>query len=131
VTRYRLVYVGLTLALVAVVAATWALSADGEATAPPAVVELVAPAPNATVLRQAGIVVDLVAGYQLQMEIDGRAVPASEVRVSAALGRYEWDPGPGRVYVEWSPGLHEVSISWNTATGLPDIGSYSWEFRVQ
>jgi hypothetical protein len=131
VTRYRLVYAGLGLALLAVVGATWALSTDGDATPPPAAVELIAPAPDATVLRQTRVIVDLISGYTAEVEIDGRRVPESEMRVSEALARYEWEPGPGQIIEEWTPGEHTISISWNTATGLPDIGSFSWRFRVQ
>ena len=130
-TRYRLIYAGLGLALFAVVGAAWALSSDGEATPPPAVVELISPAPDAIVLRQTRVVVDLLSGYAVQIEVDGMAVPQAELRVSEALGRYEWEPGAGKIIDEWTPGSHTISISWNTAAGLPDIGSYTWTFRVQ
>ena len=130
-TRYRLVYAGLALARLAVVGATWALSTEGEARPLPAVVERVSPAPGATVLRQASIVIDMVEGYSLDLEIDGRAIFSDQIQTIPGLGRFEWTPGPGLTYTEWPPGRHVVTISWNRTAGLPDIGSYSWEFRVQ
>jgi hypothetical protein len=131
VTRYRLIYAGLGLALLAVVGASWALSADGKGRRLPAVLERVAPAPDATVLRQASVVVDMVPGYSIELRVDGVAVASSELRGSEALGRYEWEPGAGKAVAAWTPGTHTVEVSWNTATGLPDIGSFSWEFRIQ
>lgn len=130
-SRYRLVYLGLVLALVAVIGATWALSADGDGDALPAAVELISPAPDATVLRQASVVVDMVAGYSIELRIDGVTIPDSELVVSDALGRFEWAPGADKSFEGWAPGLHEIDVSWNTATGLPDIGSFSWSFRSQ
>jgi len=131
VTRYRLVYLGLTLAFIALVGATWALSSGGDSNELPPAVEQVLPAPNATVLRQASVVVDMVPGYLIELRIDGVTIPAAELTDSEALGRYEWEPGPGRTFAEWTPGQHRVTLSWNTITGLPDLGSYEWEFRVQ
>lgn len=124
-------YLGLGLALVAVIGATWALSADGEPRSLPAAVELIAPAPDATVSRQASVVVDMVAGYSIELTVDGVTIPASELVELPALGRFEWTPGTDKSLPEWVPGPHEVRLSWNTAVGLPDIGSYSWVFRSQ
>jgi hypothetical protein len=131
VSRYRLVYLGLGIALVAVAVAAWALSDDGEIDALPRPVEHLSPAPDATVLRQSAIVVDMVTGYSIELVVDGVAIPRVEVTSSEALGRYEWEPGPGRVIDSWAPGRHDVSISWTTLSGLPDLGSFTWSFRVQ
>ena len=129
--RYRLVYLGLTLAFVALVGATWALSTGGDSTELPTAVELVAPAADATVLRQTTVVIDMVPGYVIDLTIDGVFIPPSEIESTAALGRFEWAPGPGNAFAEWAPGSHTVEVSWDTITGLPDVGSYSWGFRVQ
>lgn len=130
-TRYRLVYLGLTLALLALVGATWALSTTGGSEALPAVVERISPAPGATVLRQASVVVDMAAGYTVTLTIDGVPIPMAEVRSIDAIGTFEWQPGAGQVIGEWTPGPHEVEISWDTLSGLPDLGSFAWGFRVQ
>lgn len=130
-TRYRLIYAGLGLALLAVVGATWALSADGDRRRLPAALELVAPAPHSTVLRQTSIVVDMLPGYSVELRVDGFAVPASEITGSPSLGRYEWEPGAGKTLEAWTPGSHHVEVTWNTASGLPDIGDFAWEFRIQ
>jgi len=131
VSRYRLVYLGLGLAFVAVIAATWVLSVDGSRTALPAVVERISPAADATVLRQTSVVVDVVAGYSIELSIDGVRIPASELEESQAIGLFEWTPGPAKSFSEWTPGTHRIDLSWNTATGLPDIGTFSWVFYSQ
>jgi hypothetical protein len=45
---------------------------------------------------------------------------------------YRWQPSPNGLYLtEWTPGTHTVRIEWDTFIGLPDPGSFEWEFRVQ
>jgi hypothetical protein len=131
VTKYRLVYVGLALALVAVVAVAWAFgSPPGRDIGLPEPLEAVSPIPGETALRQARLEVDLPVGYRVELFVDGRRVPESEVTRVAATGVYSWEPGPGRMLPIWSPGDHTVRITWDTESGLPDPGQFEWTFRV-
>ena len=72
----------------------------------------------------------MAANYSLTLRVDGVLIPADEVRFSPP-GRYSWEPAPGGVIAEWVPGLHRAEISWDRTAGLPDIGGFTWSFRVQ
>ena len=127
--NYRLIYLGLGLALVAVVALGIAFgSAGGDPVPLPDPVEAISPRPGDSVQRQAPIEVDMRAGYDLEMFIDGVRIPDAELVVVPATGIYSWRPGPDRLFEEWSRGNHQVRILWNTTVGLTDTGSYDWSF---
>jgi hypothetical protein len=125
------VYLVLALALVAVVALGIALgSPDRQAGERPAQIEAVSPESGETVLRQTRIEVDLVSGYALDLFVDGLLIPTEELFFVEGTGVYSWQPGANRVITELAPGDHEVLIRWRTLSGLPDVGEYSWTFRV-
>ena len=131
VSRYRAIYVGLALTLVAVVALGIAFgSPDRPGAGRPPQIEAVSPEPGETVVRQTRIEVDLVAGYAMDLYLDGFLVPTEELFFVEGTGVYSWQPGTNRVITELSPGQHEVTIRWRTLSGLPDEGEYSWTFRA-
>ena len=121
---------GLALLLAAVVALAVVFNPSGTKTELPQQVESVFPAPDSSVQRQARLVVDMAPSYSLTLRIDGVSIPVTEVRFFLP-GRYSWEPGPGRSFERWTPGLHQAEISWDRIAGLPDVGGYTWSFRVQ
>ena len=129
--KYPAVYVGLGLALTAVVGLGIAFgSPDRPGAGTPPQVESVSPEPGQTVVRQTRIEVDLVSGYAIDLFVDGLLIPAEALFFVEGTGVYSWQPGTDEVITELSPGLHEVLIRWRTLSGLPDVGEYSWTFRV-
>ncbi|MFQ5966921.1 MAG: hypothetical protein ACE5MI_04840 [Acidimicrobiia bacterium] len=127
--NYRLIYTGLALALVAVVALGIAFgSIGGDAIPLPDPVESISPRPGDSVQRQSPIEVDMLPGYDLELFIDGVEIPDAELVVVAATGVHSWRPGPNRLFEQWSRGEHAVRILWNTTVGLTDTGSYDWSF---
>ena len=130
-SRYRAVFVGLSLALVTVVALGIAFgSPDRPGPERPPQIEAVSPAPGETVVRQTRIEVDLLTGYTIDLFVDGFLIPIEELFFVEGTGVYSWQPGSDRVITGLSPGHHEVLIRWRTLSGLPDEGEYSWTFRV-
>jgi len=129
--RDRAIYVGLVFALMAVIALGVAFGSPGRpGVARPMQIEAISPEPGETVVRQTRIEVDLLAGFSLNMFVDGFLIPIEEIFVVEGTGVYSWQPGPDQVITELSPGQHEVLIRWQTLSGLPDDGEYSWTFRV-
>lgn len=128
--RHHLVYAGLGLALVTLVAITVVVAPSGEEPALPDPLEAVFPSPGDSVVRQTAIEVELPVEYRLEMTVDGRAIPSSEIGVVTSTGRWRWQPAPGASIEQWSPGEHTVTVRWDRAAGRPDPGQYTWRFRV-
>ena len=130
-TRYRIIFMilGLALALVVMFAVVWA--PGGREFQLPAAVESIAPGNGETVLRQIDLQIDMQVGYDIELFIDGRLIPPSEITFTEATGKYVWRPGPGRTFEEWTLGAHSIGITYERVSGRIDVGSLSWVFRVQ
>lgn len=130
-STYRRIYLGLGLALAAVIGLAIVLSPSGTPAELPGPVERVFPLPNDSVIRQTVIEVDMEIGYDLALVVDGFRISPAEIGVQTGTNRFSWQPAPGRFLEAWEPGIHEIRIEWERTSGLPDSGSYSWTFRVQ
>lgn len=128
--RYRLIYTGLGLALVAVVALAVAFgSPDGAEGGLPPPVEAVSPRPGETVPRQSRLEIDMQAGYAVEIFVDNFRIPSEEIFWVEGTGVHSWQPTPSGVFTEWATGEHHILIRWDTTSGLADPGSYEWSFR--
>ena len=121
----------------------------------PEAIESVQPVENAVqVLQQERVVVDLEAGYEARLVIDGVELPTSVIGQSdvdpfeqPAPGQQVdlpttavYDPGNSVISVQpvegaaiesFSQGLHEVQvIFWRIEEGPEQARSYRWEFNV-
>jgi hypothetical protein len=96
----------------------------------PAQIEAINPEAGETVVRQTGIEVDVPIGYVIDLYVDRLLIPTDELFFVEGTGVYSWQPGVGQIITELSPGQHEVFVQWRTLSGLPDVGEYSWTFRV-
>jgi hypothetical protein len=129
---YRLIYIGLGSLAIAVIALGIVFGRGGDPVELPGPIENVSPLPNDATLRQAVIEVDMEVGYEVAIFVDGFRVPDTEVVFIEGTGVYRWAPSPTGLYLtEWTPGTHTVRIEWSSISGLPDVGSFEWEFRVQ
>lgn len=137
---YRLIYIGLGLVAVAAIAFGVALAPEGEEVVLPSQIEAIYPGHGDMVPPQAPLEVDLQAGYEAQISVDGWPLTASPAGAGAnpsdasfdeATGVYRWAPGPNHPTItEWTPGEHTITVVYNTLTGLPDTGKFEWTFRV-
>ncbi len=130
-TRYRVIFTLLGVALVAIIVGAVVLSPDGRAPSLPAAVDGYAPADGDLVLRQTRIEVDLQVGYEIELVIDDVPIPDAEIQRVEATGLFTWTPGPGKTFESWAPGFHAVVVRWDRTSGLPDPGSLRWSFRAQ
>lgn len=125
---YRLIYLGLGLLAVAVIALGVLFNRDGEAVDIPPPIEAVQPAPGSIIIRQGVVEVDLEIGYEATIYVDGFPVNPQFV---AATGVYTWAPNPtDPVMNEWTPGEHRVRVEWFKITGVPEAGAFEWTFRA-
>lgn len=126
---YRLIYAGLALIGVAAIAIGIALAPEGRSVDLPDPIESISPDPGSLVPGQAAVEIDLQAGYEAEIVVDGW--PVTDASFVPETGVYRWSPSPdSAVLTEWSPGEHTVKVTWNTYVGLPDTGEFEWSFRV-
>ena len=130
-STYRLVYAGLGLILVAIVALTLAFGPSGNEVELPEPIERVFPLPNGAVIRQAVIEVDTEVGYDIDLFVDDIRISPNEIEFQTGTSIYSWRPAPGRFFESWEPGIHDIRVDYERSFGLPDSGSFTWTFRVQ
>lgn len=121
----------------------------------PEAIESVQPVENAVqVLRQDQIIVDLVAGYEARLVVDGIPIPTTVIGQSDVDPNVQAQPGqqidvpttavfdPGNAVISFQPvegavietftqGTHEATVYfWKIQEGPDQASSYSWTFEV-
>lgn len=129
-TGYRIVYTLLALAFAAVVAGAILFIPSGDEARLPDAVESFSPGEGDLVVQPIQVVLDLRADYEARFVIDGTSIPPEQVDSILQTGRYEFEPGPGKVIERWSPGDHTVVATYMGPDGI-DVGTVIWTFRVQ
>ncbi len=130
-TGYRVTYTLLGLALAGIIAASILFIPSGDPESLPDAVENYAPRDGDLVTNPIKVMIDLLPNYEAVFVIDGTTIPADQVDAIPETGRYQFTPGPGKVFERWEPGEHTVVASWSGGTAGIDAGSLVWVFRVQ
>ena len=129
-TGYRIVYLLLGIALIAIIGGAVLFIPSGDPLELPEAVESYSPQDGDLVVQPIRVVLDLQANYTAEFVIDGIPIPADEVDSIVATGRHQFEPGPGKAIERWSPGDHTVVASYIGPNQL-DVGTVVWTFRVQ
>ncbi len=130
-TGYRIVYAILGVLFAAVVLGSVFLIPSGEENVLPAAVESFSPGDGDIAIEPVTVVIDLQPNYDAQFVIDGITIPAEQVDAIVQTGRYEFEPGPGKVIERWTPGDHTVVVTYAGGQNRLDVGTVVWTFRVQ
>lgn len=130
--RYRLIYLGLGLLTVAALSLCYVFGRGGDPITLPPPLEGIYPEPYDAVPMQTGLEVDLEVGYAARIYVNGYPIPRSELAFSEGVGIYRWRPGAQSVIMDrWEVGEHTIAVEWEKTYGLPDVGNFTWTFRVQ
>jgi hypothetical protein len=87
---------------------------DGDA----AVVENLLPRRNAQVPQQSNVGIDLLAGWDGVLVINGVIIPEDQLQVTPEIGLIEFTPGDGKAVEALQPGQNCVSaVIWKIADG--------------
>ncbi len=130
-TGYRVTYTVLAIALLAIIGGAILLIPAGNPSLLPPAVERYAPNDGDIAINPITVVIDLKANYSAQFVIDGVRIPDSDVDSIVATGRYQFEPGPGKILERWTPGEHTVVATWVGGPSDTDTGTLVWTFRVQ
>lgn len=94
-------------------------------------IERLIPAPDDKVLQQATVGIDLAAGYEAGLSLNGVAIPPAQLDVTTGLHLVEFRPGEGKILRSLEPGQNcVVATYWRTATGPAESSTRSWCFTV-
>ena len=130
--RYRLVYVGLGLLILATLSICFVFGRGGDPLTLPDPLERVQPNPYDAVPPQSGLEIDLQVGYEARIYVDGYPIPESELSFAEGVGIYRWRPSSRSLIADrWTVGEHIIRVEWEKIYGLPDVGEFTWTFRVQ
>lgn len=130
-TGYRVTFVLLAVALIAVIGGSILLIPAGDPEALPPAVERYSPSTGDIAINPVGVMIDLKPNYGVEFVIDGTPIPADELNAIPETGRYEFTPGPGKTIERWTSGDHTVVASWLGGANNIDIGTLVWTFRIQ
>ena len=129
-TGYRIIYLLLGVALIAIIVGAVLFIPSGDPQDLPDAVESYSPQDGDLVVQPIKVVLDLQPNYDAEFLIDGIAIPRDQVDSILATGRHQFEPGPGKAIERWSPGDHTVVATYIGPNQL-DVGTVVWTFRVQ
>ena len=130
-TGYRIVYTLLAVALIGIIGASILFIPSGDPETLPDAVERYSPGDGDMVTQPVKVILDLKARYEATFTIDGIAIPPDQVDSIFETGRYQFEPGPGKVIERWTPGDHTVVASYVGGQNQIDVGTVVWTFRIQ
>ncbi len=130
-TGYRVTYTLLAVALAAIIGGSILLIPGGDPERLPDAVERYAPGDGDLAVNPVQVMIDLQPNYTVRFVIDGITIPDDQVDAIVETGRYQFEPGPGKVIERWTPGAHTVVATWIGGERSADAGTLVWTFRVQ
>jgi len=130
-TGYRITYLLLGVAFVAIVAGAILFLPSGDPADLPDAVESFSPGDQDIAIRPVRVVLDLKPGYDARFVIDGTSIPPEQVDSILETGRHQFEPGPGKAIEIWSPGDHTVVATYIGGPNQIDAGTVVWTFRLQ
>jgi hypothetical protein len=130
-TGYRVTYTLLAIALAAIIGGSILLIPAGDPEQLPDAVERYSPGEGDLAINPIKVMIDLKPNYTVRFIIDGTPIPEDQVSSIVETGRYEFEPGPGKIIERWSPGEHTVVATWVGGVRSADAGTLVWTFRVQ
>lgn len=135
--RYRLaVTAAIAVAVAALVAGVAATETGDDHTVAingrPDVVEQVYPRRGAEALSQAEVGIDLQAGYEGALILNGTAIPTDELRIVREQNQVFFAPGPDRTFESLPSGqVCVTAVVWKSSDGRgPGDLTFQWCFDI-
>ena len=95
------------------------------------VVEQLIPADGDKILQQEPVGIDLAAGYDGTLAVNGVPIPDDQLQRVPQLNLVQFQPGPGKEIEQFPPGQNcVVATFWRSETGPGQSTSRAWCFTV-
>jgi hypothetical protein len=122
---------GLAVVIVACVVLLAAQSSTNSTNLAGGAVERLIPADDDKMLQQAPVGIDLAAGYDGTLTVNGVPIPEDQLTRTPQLNLVEFQPGPGKEIEQLPPGENcVVATFWRSETGPAQSSGVSWCFTV-
>lgn len=120
------------LALVAVVVVFLVVGDDGNGGTPQdQVIEALIPGEQEATLQQGEVGIDLLAGWDASLVVDGVDIPDDQLDKLTDLGIVTYTPGQGKAVEFWRAGQSCVTATyWQLATGPETSFEIAWCFTA-
>ena len=103
----------------------------GSGSASGTIIELEAPTPESSVLRQAQLLFDLTANYDASFVVNGVTIPDDQLQKRPELNQVIFNPGPGKVVEQFPAGRNCVEADIFRIDGAQeDVPPARWCFNV-
>lgn len=125
--------VALIIPLVVAVAAfavVWMSGSSSSPAADDAIIETLIPLPNAKVLQQTEVGLDLLGGWGAKLIVNGVAIPDDQLTVSEGRARYTFKPGPGQEIEVLQAGQNCATAVYWPLISPEQTFTRSWCFSV-
>lgn len=94
-------------------------------------IERVIPTEGDKILQQDPVGIDLVAGYDAELQLNGIQIPEDELDRTPQLDLIEFTPAPGKSVEQYKPGQNCALVTyWPLAQGREQYSTFSWCFTV-
>jgi hypothetical protein len=94
-------------------------------------IEQLIPAPGSKILRQETIGIDLAAGFDGTLTVNGTLIPDDQLTKVPSLNQIAFTPGSGKAVQELQAGQNcVIATYWLTATGPSQSSTMPWCFTV-
>jgi hypothetical protein len=130
-TGYRVTYTLLGIALLVIIGASILFIPSGNPEQLPSAIQQYAPRDGDITINPVKVVLDVQPNYAVTFVIDGITIPEDDLDAIIEIGRYQFEPGVGKIIDRWTPGKHTVVASWVGGVAGTDSGTLVWTFTVQ
>jgi hypothetical protein len=124
--------VGAVLAVVVAVAVTLLVRTGGKESASEAggAVDRLIPTANAKILQQEVVGIDLTAGYEAELAVNGVPLPLDQLTVERGLNTVTFQPGPGKDFEQWPAGQSCLTATFWPSASPTQTDLRTWCFTV-
>ena len=94
-------------------------------------IEQLVPTPDAKILQQDSVGIDLAEGYEARLTINSTYIPDDQLTIVPALNQVTFQPGPGKEFEAFPAGRNCVTANyWRSETGPNQSTNRTWCFTV-
>jgi hypothetical protein len=122
---------GLMAVVLAAIVALFAVGGPQSSTGNQPAIEQLIPRPDSKILQQEPVGIDLEAGWDATLLIQGIPIPDDQIQRIPGLNVVQFQPGPGKAIEQLPPGQNcATAVYWQIEDGPANSENHTWCFTV-